>query len=477
MLWTYWNKNIIIVLILIGAMVLMAGNLSFNAPYYDEALHIVKGRAILRGDFSYDPLGTTFGLGLFYPPLAAILDKLGGLKLVRFFSTTMALLALFMIYKIGDLLFDQYTAILSMVILILQAPFIFISHFATQDMLALSLFTCSMFLSALGYKYPHRRHIYLPLSMIVLFMASLAKYTVVLLAGPMLLVILYCGRNKKLRTVIIMLAILLYGGYFIGVILPHLSKQILTITTTQKANITPTSMIARKLLKWIWAPGLLTLFSFHDKKKRLHILLFLAASIIIPAYHLIFSTSISFHKHVAYPLIFLSLTGGKGFRELICILDILRFQKGVKSFTFLMIPLLLFPYELREIHRLDHLYPDTRKAANYLINHVKEGDIILADSAMVYKYYLPNRNIHIYGTYFFKYRDLQGDKGIIEFVKMGIPHFVILDWYGRADLDKDIVMAMNDQYGKVFSYDGRVSWGKRNVEIYENIHSLRRELP
>lgn len=469
------NRNISLPIILAIALILTAGNLSFNGAYYDEALHIIKGRLILQGDFSYDPLGTTFGLGLFYPTISAYLDSIGGLQLVRFFSSILGLTTLSLLYFTGKSLSCMRTGLLAALILTLQAPFIFISHFGTQDMLAITLFTLSIMLITYGYRLPERRIAYLSLAVVVLFIASLAKYTVVLFVPFLLLLILYMARDKRYQVRLAMLSLTIFGGYFLVVILPHLDKQILTITTTQSANITPRHVITAKIIRWTWIPAVLSVFGFHSRKARISLLLLLAGALLIPAYHLMFSTAISLHKHISYPLLLLSLAAGKGINELFNIFDLLRLQQMLKPIVILLLCLIQFPYELKEIHWLDHQYPDARKTVEYLKTDIDNETIILADSATVYRYYLSHKNVRIYGTYFFEHDNMRGDKGIIEFVHKKIPHIIILDWYGRPDLDKKILKAMDNNYTLVHASDAGLSWGKREVEVYKKKSNIKNQ--
>jgi 4-amino-4-deoxy-L-arabinose transferase-like glycosyltransferase len=137
-----WIRLIPVALILLtqAALTLRLSNSAFR----DEALYIWTGHReiahLLHGAVLYDKPESYFsGSPRVYPVIAAMLDWLGGLTLVRLLSLAFMLTATAAIYSFSKRLFSPRVGLLAAAAFALTGPTMHLGQFATFDAMALSL--------------------------------------------------------------------------------------------------------------------------------------------------------------------------------------------------------------------------------------------------------------------------------------------------------------------------------------------------
>lgn len=118
----------------------------------DEALYIDTGHDIMAHLLHGTPLPDDYGAYLsgapgLYPVIAAGLDSLGGLWLVRFFSLICVLTGSLCVYGIAHHLFNRRTALFSVVAFATTGSEIFVGKLATYDAPCLALVALSFYVA------------------------------------------------------------------------------------------------------------------------------------------------------------------------------------------------------------------------------------------------------------------------------------------------------------------------------------------
>jgi hypothetical protein len=125
-----------------------------NTAFNDEATYIMVGHAeiahILHSAAipNYDK--TISGAPFIYPPIAAVVNDVGGLGLVRVLSLIFMLLATSLVFAITRRLFDRSAAVLAAATFAVCAPILFMGHLGTYDAMAVFLLALAFWLAVIG---------------------------------------------------------------------------------------------------------------------------------------------------------------------------------------------------------------------------------------------------------------------------------------------------------------------------------------
>jgi Dolichyl-phosphate-mannose-protein mannosyltransferase len=223
----------------------------------DEALYIHGGQVViahlLHGGAANAALlhlyGTYFsGAPNAYPVVAACLDSVGGLILVRFFSLCCMVTTTVCVYKIGRHLFNENVALLASLVFALTASVQFVGKLATYDAPCLVLLALASTLAV-----TKRSMMVAPIIGAFLAMAAVTKYTALALVPFVLLMTFLTALTAKGRQwrrnlphaalrgalATLVFAGLLFGGY-------HLWGSGISVglkfTTTNRKAIDPTKI-------------------------------------------------------------------------------------------------------------------------------------------------------------------------------------------------------------------------------------------
>jgi 4-amino-4-deoxy-L-arabinose transferase-like glycosyltransferase len=308
-----WIKLIPLGLVLI-VQVLLTLRLN-NTAFRDEGLYIYTGHReiahFFHGAVLYDKPETYFsGSPVVYPVIAAMIDRVGGLMLVRLFSLLFMLAATASIYSFSKRLFTERVGLVAAVAFALAGPTMHLGNFATFDAMALGLIAIS---TALGVRAVQlRSYRWFPLVAVMLSLAVVTKYASLMFV-PFALGAMFLTPAR--RTVGVKFSVL--TALLTTLILVVLAKTIgksslagIRYTTTKRSVIERVSLHSILSETWHFAgPWWLIAFlgvgvAFY-KQKRLFLPILFAVGMIAPMlYQAHIHENVSLDKHLDFGLVF-----------------------------------------------------------------------------------------------------------------------------------------------------------------------------
>lgn len=153
--------------------------LDFNGGHIDEYDYLFVGKQLLAGKH-WNTYSYIFGSNLDWY-LLGIGEAWNGLTGARFIALILGIISLFGIYSFAHALWQSKAiAYLSAALLAMQAAHIFISKFATYDIIALAFFSLSLPVLIHACKQPHKtRYLLITLAIALCALAVTSKYIVV----------------------------------------------------------------------------------------------------------------------------------------------------------------------------------------------------------------------------------------------------------------------------------------------------------
>ncbi len=288
-----------------------------NTAYRDEGLYIYTGHLeiahILHGAPLYDEPAKYFsGSPLIYPIIAAGLDRLGGLTLVRLFSLVLMLGATFAVYAYSKRLFNQKAAVWGALAFVVAGPTAYLGNYATFDALAL---TCMAVALALGVRASQTANYWLaPVVGSLLALGVMSKYATALFVPFVLLLLLAVPARRRSARLVGLISGSVTAGILAGVGLtvgrPELEG--LKKTTTSREVITYQTFSQIVHSAWLDAgvfivAGLLgaVYVGLRLHRARTALLLFIAgiAPILNQAR---IHEGVSLDKHIGFGLVFIA---------------------------------------------------------------------------------------------------------------------------------------------------------------------------
>lgn len=293
-----------------------------NTAFIDEALYINAGSAYLDHWFGGRPLGDAgaffSGLPMLYPVLAALLDSVGGLYLVRAFSLLCVLGTAVVLHATASHLWGKRAGLLAAATSILSGPVIFTGWLGTFDALVI-------FLLAMGLWIGLTRQGYLSAVLLggLLTLAALTKYAAgvfvpVVLAATLILGVL------GLRRVLITAGVALGTVAVIWAVWGEGIARDVAFTTTARQALSPTStgallaMVGDHLGFLLFLAAVSLVLMFRAGGWRLPLLGsgLVLASMALPVGQMVLGEAVSFEKHLAYSVMLLALPIGWGLARL-----------------------------------------------------------------------------------------------------------------------------------------------------------------
>ena len=305
--------------LLVLLQVLLALRLD-NTPSDDEALYIQSGREILahwRTGADVVDFGTFFsGAPAVYPVVAALLDDVGGLWLVRAFSLACIVVSMACTRATARHLFGRTAGDFAGLVFALTGPIIFLSALATFDALCLMLLSLGLWIGL-----TRRSPVSAVSAGFLLAAATVVKYTGVAFVPVVLIAILMsgqrstltrrCARVSVIATITAVSLITLYSVWGAGV-----HDGIFYTTTNREAlNPAPVTQLIDYVIKDIGLLIVLAIaggvFVVRSLQSTLFLLALFAGGFGLVLSQLYLGEAMSFEKHTAFSALFLAPLAGR----------------------------------------------------------------------------------------------------------------------------------------------------------------------
>ncbi|MBA2393647.1 MAG: glycosyltransferase family 39 protein [Ktedonobacteraceae bacterium] len=414
-----WSLPLILVFQAVIAWMLLQ-----NTAFQDEALYVYAGQQLLEHWFSGLPLLDNYsyyfsGNPYLYPLIAGALNMIGGLQLVRVFSTLCMLIVTACAYYVTKKLFNQPCAVFAAIFLVCQGPILFLSRLATYDPLCICLLAIGM---ALAVKTCYARRPWWALTIgPILILAFGTKYAALLFIPSILTVLVLCTFLQKgwvstlIRGSLAGLSVVAAGAVAVFLI-THFDRDMLHAlgaTTTNRVveQGTPRLTLIIHVVEMIGLPygvALVSLF-FARKKQLLVVLLLLGSTLLVPAYHIYKYELISLDKHLGFSMFFAAPVAGYALASLSGFWH--KFSSGRYWVAGVSVCLVLFFAGVQEAQNMYTGWPDTTQLAYMLNTQVRSGNgHYLMEQYEVSRYNLRDDtyNWQWIGLDFFQYTDKQG---------------------------------------------------------------------
>ena len=289
-----------------------------NSAFIDEALYINAGQdylnSLLHGAAVPDHGAYFSGVPVLYPVLAAGLDAVGGLYLVRLFSLVCVLITIILVQDFTHVLFrSRRSGLLAAAAFSFTGSVIFVGALGTFDALCILLLALALWLGVK--KSGLRSAVSIGL---VLSLAVSVKYTgaifVPVVVGLLLLSAVGAWRRAAVASGIFVMIIAVGLSLFGGTLLPGIE-----FTTSTRAALSPTSR-TQLLIYLVLNIGLLIALALHGARRTARggrvvagsVALLLLGAVALPAAQVRLGEAVSFDKHTAYAALFLAPLAGLG---------------------------------------------------------------------------------------------------------------------------------------------------------------------
>ncbi|GAC1648410.1 MAG: DUF3824 domain-containing protein [Ktedonobacteraceae bacterium] len=396
-----------------------------NTAFQDEALYIYAGRQIVQhwlgAPAILDNYSNYFsGNPYVFPIIGGMLDMIGGLELVRFFSLICMLIVTSCGYYITKRLFDEKSAIFATIFFVCQAPILFLSRLATYDPLCLCLIALGVatVVKSGQAKRPWFALIVGP----VLVLAFFAKYGALLFIPPILALLVlvtlfrWGWRTALIRGSLGIASFIISVGLALFIVIHYNPSMFhaLSATTTNRQTEYVYSRVAlvENILQLTGVSFLIGMTSllFVRRKELLIAFLLLGSSLLVPTYHVYKAELTSLDKHLGFSMFFVMPMAGyvlahlSGFRQRIL-------SYGRYLLSGLAICLMLFLVLTPQATFMFLSWPPTTNLTDVLKTQVRQGNgHYLAEQFEVCRYTLESEtyNWQWVGLQFFQYTDKQG---------------------------------------------------------------------
>jgi hypothetical protein len=456
-------------------------------PHHDEALAILLGRAVLAGQPCDGTCAQHTGSVMIHPVLAALGDRWGGLYGARLISVSCGVVLLAAVTMTGRWLIGPAGGWLAGVLLLVQAPFLYVSRMTLYDVVAAAWLGVAIM--ALVGAERNRDHgsagAWLAVAAVSLVGASLAKYVTVW-AVPVALAIVVWRFRLVQSLVWFVTPVVLLGGWYLWAVWPLLSDvmgQARGVTGRGQSGFA-LAEIAGMLAHWLRWPVLLAVAGIAlaasqpaaagvdeqagRRARRLWWLLVLAA-LPVPLIHLGTGAVQGLNKNVVQPLVVLAPVASYG---LLRLTEPFHLRRAVNAQWLVIVAVvgLLAWGGWRERQWLEHQYPDLAPVVEELGPLVTPQTVVMADADAIFHYLLQDQLIsgQVVRSYWWNFDGFYGEAGAVRFVEAQRPEYIVLDgYYGQSDQHERLKAAMGDQYRLRRQWPMKMSWGERTVELYE----------
>jgi hypothetical protein len=452
--------------------------------HHDEALAIFLGRAAMEGQPCGGACAQHTGSVLIHPLLAAWGDDRGGLYGARLVSVEFGLLLLITVVATGWLLMGPVGGWLAGAILLVQAPFLYVSRMALYDIVAAA--SLGLAVAALVAAECDRAGRgacgSLLVAAVALVAAALAKYVAALFLPAALAVVVWRFRLRQ-SLLCFVLPVAALGGWYLWQAAPLLGdaiQQARHVTSRGQAGF-GLAAVAAMLAHWLRWPLVLALAAFipagrlsagGDAQNAPHRgvwLLLILSAMVIPLLHLATGAVQGLNKNVVLSLVLLAPVAACGLLRLSRPFHLARAVNAQWLVIMLVLAALAWG-GLRQKAWLEHQYPDLSPVLGELQPLVGAGMVLMTDTDALFRYALEDQLApeQVVLTYWVGVEGLTGEAGAVRFVEAQRPDYIVLDgYYGQAAQHERLKAAMGSQYQLRRRWALRLSWGERTVELYE----------
>lgn len=350
-----------------------------NGPFFDEAIMIIAGLRLLEGYGLSDGYLVWFGGSLFWPLLAGIGYRIGGLSGTRIVALLLATITFACTVRASTNLFGRKTALWTALILAASGPLMALARLGAYDVLAFGCIGVA-FWAITELEVGDRR--YLLIATLALVGATLAKYPIGLMALPLCGLLVLLRRRQAVMDIGIsaFLGGVLFIVYFVSFRQQLAQAPAWQLVSRKTFGVTPL-MIAYTSLYLSLAPVLLAATGWRLTQERRGIAAVLTGSLIIwPLFHLSTLDPVGMHKTIVFGTILAAPLGG-------LVLARLWERKRYRMAASLIV-LALMALGAIQWQQMDRAWPDARPTASYLVEHVQPGELLLIDESWPYILYL-----------------------------------------------------------------------------------------
>lgn len=385
MVHTWTGRTIITLLVFFFIQLLLIAR--GNGPHYDEGLYSAAGARILDGYGMVDGYASWFyGYPFLWPVFASLGYKLAGLEGTRFVALLFSSIALIATALSTRNLFGEKIAFWTVLALTMSGAFMATAHMGVYDPMSQAFLMVAFY--AITKLWKSNNHHFASLAGVMIALGFLAKYPLGILFTAPLIVLVIILRGRKsigdiLRISVSALIVVGIAAYIIRSQLPVLFSTALTSGRSSFGISSDTLII---MLVFFGLSGILapvgwwvTLRYFPHKIPMITTLLFM--TIVLPiGYHLFTGDPNSDRKHIATGFLF-------GF-PLVGIALCHYWENRRKDALISLV--LLFLLGVSQIYYQERNWPDVRRPAYFLTDHVKAGDKLLVTNHGAYMTYLLN---------------------------------------------------------------------------------------
>lgn len=456
-------------------------------PHHDEALAILLGRAVLTGQPCDGACAQHTGSVLMHPILAALGDQWDGLYGARLVSVGWGLIALAAVTFTGRWLIGAAGGWLAGAWLLVQGPFLYVSRMALYDVVAAAWLAVALMALVAADRNRTCGPVggWLVVAAVSLVGASLAKYVAALYLPMAVLIVLWRFRPLQALGWFVMPVVLL-GGLYLWVVtpwLPDIMGQARGVTNRGQAGF-DLADIAGMLWHWLHWPALFAAAGIALASTRPPVSVaveqagvqprglwwvFLLAALPIPLIHLGTGAVQGLNKNVVQPLVVLAPVAAYG---LLRLTQPFHLPRAVNA-QWAVVTLVMIALAWGGLHQrawLERQYPDLSPVVAELRPLVTPHTVIMADTDALLRYLMADRIRpgQIVLAYWVDVDGVGGEAGAQRFVAGQRADYVLLDgYYGQPGQHERLRQAMGDHYRLRRQWPMRMSWGERNVELYE----------
>lgn len=382
----------------------------------------------------------------------------------KILSLLISLIQLYFLYKFTLVLFHfKDVAYLSVFIAMLQAPIIFISQLATNDMLALTLFTLFLWHFSKLYKHHYFQNtILIILCSIEFFIVVLLNYVIIFLL-PFAFIIIF-RHSRKTSSIFLGIIIILLTGYYI--FFENIIKlQMLQIIDNYNIVEIKFYKLFTRVGELIALPIMLFYAAYQFQWKSLYpkkfYFSFLSASLIFPIISIISYDIFSIYRLTIYSLIILIPIIAYLFKQFLTMNIHYKFSVIIVS-----IFMLLFLYwTLSKFH---NSYPAMKNLTEFINNHISlTSNIYCEDKFFVDVNIKPIKKIDNIDRYYLTKDEIK----IINRLIGGYYNVVILNGLIHKKLTENMREKFLKNYKKVYDEEFKInsiiySQSQGNLEVY-----------
>jgi len=381
-----------------------------NTAFEDESLYLYSGHMelehLLHGSALYGGFASYFsGAPVLYPVLAAALDMVGGLDLVRALSLFEMLATTGLLYTMTRRLFNERVGLCAAGFFSVSEAVIFLGNFATFDATCLFLLACAAWIVV------RTAAIRWPVFLLAAPIAALAvavKYAGLLFVPTIAVLPALAGWPERGRRVLLYplafglaVAGILYAALRLGG--PAYLSAIKSTTTNRAHGAVPATTLLREAAEWggvLFAAAVLGTIAYvwrvrtePDEKiapaggrvRRIALgVVLTGTALLAPAYQAHLHTDISFLKHIGFGLFFAAPMAGFGLARVMG--DYFRRpQIGIGVWSLALV------LGMVQSSSLYHVWPSSGTFVQTFAKYLKPNALYLVEVPEVPMYYLQGR--------------------------------------------------------------------------------------